>query len=87
MDKVGLYRTSPSAEAEALESLVSNEVWSQVLMLPIKLRESMILYAHYQLKIHEIAALLDISEGTVKSRIFKARMKLQQLAKEHKHYG
>lgn len=79
--------THPSAEKEALEMIVSNELWEQVLGLPVKLREALILYAHHQLKIKEIAELLNLSEGTVKSRIFKARMKLMQMIREREQYG
>lgn len=81
------HKTSPSAEDEALDILVSSELWKQVLTLPVKLRESIILYAHHQLKIQEIAELLGISEGTVKSRIFKARLKLMQMREERETYG
>lgn len=77
----------PSAEAEALEHLVSHELWEHVLKLPVKLREALILYAHHQLKIKEIACLLNLSEGTVKSRIFKARLKLTQMIGERERYG
>jgi RNA polymerase sigma-70 factor (ECF subfamily) len=81
------YKTSPSAEMEAMEVLVTSELWKQVLVLPVKLREAIILYAHHQLKIVEISDLLGISEGTVKSRIFKARLKLLQLSEEHETFG
>ena len=87
VDYITQQKTHPSAEAEAMESLVSSELWEKVLMLPVKLRESLILYAHHQMKLQEIAELLGISEGTVKSRIFKARIKLMQLTEEREHYG
>src|SRR5690606_14910735 len=76
VEYVTQQKTHPSAESEALDSLISSELWGQVMKLPVKLRESLILYAHHQLKIQEIAQLLGLSEGTVKSRIFKARSKL-----------
>ena len=87
VDYISTQQTHPSAEAEAIESLISSELWEKVLKLPVKLRESLILYAHHQLKIHEIASLLGLSEGTVKSRIFKARLKLLQMTEECEHYG
>ena len=77
----------PSAESEALGNMVSHELWEHVLKLPVKQREALILYAHHQLKIKEIADLLKLSEGTVKSRIFKARMKLLQMIGEREQYG
>jgi RNA polymerase sigma factor (sigma-70 family) len=65
-----------SAEHEVVESLAVNEMWKQVLALPYKYREVIILFAHYQLSMKEMADLLDVSEGTVKSRLFHARKKL-----------
>ncbi|QJD85949.1 RNA polymerase sigma factor [Cohnella herbarum] len=70
------YETSvfePSAETQWFVSLEQREVWNAVLSLPQKLREALLLYAHHHLTLKEIAELLQISEGTVKSRIFRAR--------------
>jgi len=67
---------SSSAEREVIETLAVNEMWKQVLELPYKYREVVILYAHYQLSMKEIAEMLGVSEGTVKSRLFHARRKL-----------
>lgn len=63
----------PSAEREAMEREMNRDIWSIVLELPAKLREVLLLHAHHQLQMKEIAALLNISEGTVKSRLFRAR--------------
>ncbi|MEK3720010.1 RNA polymerase sigma factor [Paenibacillus sp. FSL H8-0034] len=71
--------SAPSAETEALNRLVSEEVWLVVLSLPIKLREVLLLHAHHQLTHTEIARLLSISEGTVKSRLYRARVKVGKL--------
>jgi RNA polymerase sigma-70 factor (ECF subfamily) len=68
-----------SAESEALNRLVTEEVWQVVLALPIKLREVLLLHAHHQLTYSEIAKLLSISEGTVKSRLYRARIKVAKL--------
>lgn len=88
VDQITQQKTAPSAEAEALEAMVSSELWRQVLELPVKQREVIILYAHHQLKIREIAEMLGISEGTVKSRIYKARMKLlEKKTEEREKYG
>lgn len=86
-EEIELKGTHPSAESEAMEQILSNELWEHVLQLPVKLREALILYAHHQLKIREIAKLLDLSEGTVKSRIFKARLKLVEMIGEREQYG
>jgi RNA polymerase sigma factor (sigma-70 family) len=77
---------SRSAEQEVIESLAVNEMWKKVLALPVKYRETVILFAHYQMSMKEIAELLGVSEGTVKSRLFHARKKLARL-KEGENRG
>ncbi|MEK8130917.1 RNA polymerase sigma factor [Paenibacillus filicis] len=72
-----------SAETQAIEFLEEQEVWQTVLALPPKLREVLLLHVHHRLSYAEIAALLGITEGTVKSRLSRARAKVsQQLAAE-----
>lgn len=68
-----------SAETEVLNRLVEEEVWQVVLELPAKLREVLLLHAHHQLTHAEIARVLSLSEGTVKSRLYRARSKASQL--------
>ncbi|WP_224753897.1 RNA polymerase sigma factor [Paenibacillus terricola] len=63
----------PSAEREALDRELVHESWSIVLDLPAKLREVLLLSAHHGLQMKEIAQMLGVSEGTVKSRLFRAR--------------
>ncbi|MCS7461254.1 sigma-70 family RNA polymerase sigma factor [Paenibacillus doosanensis] len=72
----------PSAEAEAMGRFVAEEVWRIVLELPRKLREVLLLHAHHQLTHTEIARLLSLSEGTVKSRLHRARAKVTQRLNE-----
>jgi RNA polymerase sigma-70 factor, ECF subfamily len=50
--------------------------------LPLKMRESFILFAVEGFKQSEIAEVLEISEGTVKAHIFQARAKLKELLQE-----
>jgi RNA polymerase sigma-70 factor (ECF subfamily) len=47
-----------------------------------KFREPILLYYYEDLTVKEISKCLDISEGTVKSRLSRARNKLFQLLKE-----
>ncbi|MBO9597601.1 MAG: RNA polymerase subunit sigma-70, partial [Cohnella sp.] len=67
----GLMR--PSAENEWFGTQRQREIWNAVLELPRKLRETLLLYAHHQLSLKEISELMQLSEGTVKSRLFRAR--------------
>jgi RNA polymerase sigma-70 factor (ECF subfamily) len=71
--------TYQSAESEAIEKLYASEIWKKVISLPTKYREILILHAHYQLNTKEMAAILNISEGTVKSRLHHARLKVLSL--------
>lgn len=82
---VGLFqdnRRAPSAETEYLNASLTDEIWSVVLRLPRSHREIIILHAHYELSYKELADLLRISEGTVKSRLYRARAKLAKQMKE-----
>jgi RNA polymerase sigma-70 factor (ECF subfamily) len=54
----------------------TKRIWSAVIQLPRKFREVIILDAHYALTTKEIAELLGISQGTVKSRLHRARKKV-----------
>ncbi|MEC0244577.1 RNA polymerase sigma factor [Paenibacillus chitinolyticus] len=72
---------SPSAESEFLERHLADEAWKIVLELPAHYREVLVLQSMHGMSVTEIAAALEISEGTVKSRIHRARRKAAQLAK------
>jgi RNA polymerase sigma-70 factor, ECF subfamily len=72
---------SRSAEDEFLERHLANEIWRSVLRLPAIYREVLVLSAQQQLTTSEIAETLGITEGTVKSRIYRARAKAAKLMK------
>lgn len=75
----------PSAEHEAIEHFAINDIWKKVMALPVKYREVLILYAHYQLSMKEMAEILRLSEGTVKSRLFHARAKVLKMKERESH--
>lgn len=79
-------QATASTEQEVMSKLTVNEMWDLVLKLPVKYREVLILFAHHQLSMKEIAELLGVSEGTVKSRLFHARNKISRL-KESRRIG
>ncbi|WP_059171960.1 sigma-70 family RNA polymerase sigma factor [Bacillus sp. FJAT-27445] len=54
----------------------------QVMNLPIKLREVIILYYYQEFSISEISNLLNTNENTVKTRLFRAREKLKKALQE-----
>lgn len=74
-----------SAEQDVIERLAVNDMWKLVLRLPAKYREAIILFAHYQLSMKEMADVLGVTEGTVKSRLFHARQKLSKLKELDRH--
>lgn len=53
-------------------------LWRAIDALPEKLRSTIVLAGIEGHDIREIAALLDLPEGTVKSRLFSARQKLKE---------
>jgi len=77
---------SRSAEQSFMEKEAANEVWRQVFRLPTKYREILVLHAKYELSLQEIANILKIPVGTVKSRLFGARRRLSFALKEEMIY-
>ncbi len=83
VDAVRFNEAGSSAEQAFIEQEAANEVWRLVYQLPVKYREVLLLHARHQLGLGEIAQILAIPEGTVKSRLFTARKRLTVLlAKE-----
>lgn len=76
MDYIAPSSTQPATEHTVIEQMTVNDMWRMVLKLPVKYREVLLLYAHYQLSMKEIAQILGVTEGTVKSRLFHARKKM-----------
>lgn len=74
-----------SVEHEMMEKWSVNEMWDMVLKLPAKYREAIILFAHHQLSMKEMADVLGVTEGTVKSRLFHARQKLSKMKEQIDH--
>lgn len=56
-----------------------DELWDIVMTLDARYRSVLILYYYEQMKISEIGNILHISEGTVKSRISRAKNKMKEL--------
>jgi RNA polymerase sigma-70 factor (ECF subfamily) len=71
--------SATSAEGSFLQWESVNDIWNLVFKLPNKYREVLILEAHFDLSVVEIARTLGISEGAVKSRIHRARAKMNNI--------
>jgi RNA polymerase sigma-70 factor (ECF subfamily) len=68
----------PSAEMEVMRKAHVNEIWDIVLALPEKFREILLLHLRYELTTVEIADMLRIRQGTVKSRLSRAKDKVRK---------
>ncbi|MEK3682965.1 RNA polymerase sigma factor [Paenibacillus sp. FSL R10-2736] len=76
-DAAGQAAVARSAEMEYLGNRQVDEIWSMIMKLPDKLREVLVLDLKAELSVREIAGLIGISPGTVKSRLHRARHKIQ----------
>ncbi|MFK7695762.1 RNA polymerase sigma factor [Paenibacillus sp. HJGM_3] len=86
VDWITRTESSPSAESEALSRIHAHTLWEYVLELPEPYREALMLDASYGLPVKEMAQLLGIPEGTVKSRIARARTRIASKLKEDAPY-
>ena len=76
---------SPLAKLQGEEQ--KNWVRESVAKLPDTLRQTLILAYHEDLKYREIAEILKIPVGTVKSRLHAALAKLQEMARASNQDG
>lgn len=74
-------RTEPSAEAAYMGKQSAEELWRVVLGLSKKLREALVLDLEHELSVQEAAQLLNLPEGTVKSRLHRARKEVEKRLK------
>lgn len=57
-------------------------VMTAIYQLPASFRETIMLYYYQGYGINEIAEMLDLPEGTISSRLSRARKKLEEILKE-----
>ena len=67
-----------TAEGMVIARERAEQLWRAIEDLPDKLREAIVLSAIQGYDVREVAQLLDLPEGTVKSRLFLARKGLAQ---------
>ena len=86
-DRAGLDREVPDATYEPQRILANTEMSAQITLaltlLPDKLRAVVLLYDLEELSYEEIARILEIPVGTVKSRLFNARLQLRKRLSEY----
>jgi RNA polymerase sigma-70 factor (ECF subfamily) len=61
-------------EHQVMDRALMNEIYK----LPYPYREVIVLYYYQDMTLHEIAGLLNEREGTVKTRLFRARQRLKK---------
>jgi RNA polymerase sigma-70 factor (ECF subfamily) len=74
-------RSPRSGEEEVIRKESEAEVQAALQLLPEKMRTVLVLKEYGQLNYKEIGAVLGITEGNVKVRVFRARERLLQLLK------
>ena len=88
MDRLRLLYARPAATEDALDGLAAPEVDATLetdlasledglAALPIRERETLALFYLRELSVEQIATLLEVPAGTVKSRLFRARQMLR----------
>lgn len=76
--------TSGGLESVAIASEAKRLVQDALMELPVSLRAPLVLHELEGMQYHEVASLLKLPVGTVKSRIFRARIKLAEVLEPHK---
>jgi RNA polymerase sigma-70 factor, ECF subfamily len=71
-------------ENSAISSEAQSLVQSALLELPMSLRVPLVLHELEDFQYQEVAGMLGLPVGTVKSRIFRARIKLAEILQPHK---
>ena len=66
-----------SPEIAVVKNEESLQLRTAIFQLPLKYRETFILYYHEDLSVREIGSLLDTKEATIKSRLYRARRLLE----------
>lgn len=82
LDFVQTFGKQRSAESEAIDRLVSDEIWRLVIALPVKYREVLLLHIQHNLSLEEMSSITGVPVGTVKSRLYRARTQIAKQLKE-----
>lgn len=77
----------PSTEKAVIDKYTNEEIKDNIFSLPKMYREVIYLYYYDSLKTEEIADVLDIPVNTVKTRLRRAKQKLESMIKEAEFNG
>lgn len=88
LDNAGQDAARPQSNGEPEENAIREEanrlIQDAILKLPLSLRAPLVLHGLEGLQYQEVASLLHLPVGTVKSRIYRARIRLADMLAEHK---
>jgi RNA polymerase sigma-70 factor, ECF subfamily len=73
-------------EIKAIDAEKRNELHSKLLKLPVKYREILFLHYYQELKVNEMAEVLELKPNTVKTRLKMGRERLYRLYGEGRGY-
>ncbi|MFE7064729.1 sigma-70 family RNA polymerase sigma factor [Sutcliffiella sp. NPDC057660] len=76
------FNNKNEPEQHAIQKQRNNALIYEVMRLPIKYREIIILFYYKDLSISEISSLIDLNENTIKTRLNRARQKLKEKLNE-----
>lgn len=83
--KVVLFADPEQYEQEP--ETAEDHLWSVILELPENVRVVMVLYYYEGFSVREISSLLDIPEGTTKTRLSSGRKQLEKWIEDGKEHG
>ncbi|MBT7950382.1 MAG: RNA polymerase sigma factor [Gammaproteobacteria bacterium] len=80
--------TETNISLDSLDEIIADEsgrkLWHSVASLPSGERTATLLYYRQEMKVVDIAAAMDVSSGTIKTMLFRARQKLRVALEEDK---
>jgi RNA polymerase sigma-70 factor, ECF subfamily len=77
-----LRPAAPDTADEVLDRADRSVLLEAVMRLPVEYREVVHLYYYEELDVREVALALGLSDGTIRSRLFRARGKLRVMLQE-----
>lgn len=86
-DGGGAAKRSISAEGGALQAERSRELYERVTRLGEPYRTAVLLYYYHELSTEEIGRMLQVAEGTVRSRLHRARQTLRHALEQEGERG
>lgn len=67
----------PSAERQYMDREHVHEIWDIIMSLPDRFREVLVLDLKFDMTIEDISLMTGLPSGTIKSRLYRARKKVQ----------